>query len=198
MSSVRSIFSLLTIALSWTMSASAPLPESSGDPELLQFVQKNREFVLRIKQDVSRVRKLMQKEFKIHSDDELMLMREMLDISQMDLSLCRTDPCDLAGCFNQIRTGLQTYHGYFSRIKELLPNFAGHVDGLQVDVSNLSSNLQQQMQENGLTVVAYPQTESQANPSFLESEKEAGSYLVLRNFERFLEMTFRALRHCSS
>ncbi|XP_077171272.1 granulocyte colony-stimulating factor isoform X2 [Paroedura picta] len=180
------------------MSASAPLPESSGDPELLQFVQKNREFVLRIKEDATRTRKLMRKEFKLGNDDELMLMQELLGISQVDLSLCRTDPCDMAGCFNQIRTGLHTYHGYFSHIKEILPSFTSHIESLQVDISNLSSNLQQQMQESGLAVVAYPTVENPTRPSFLESEKQIGSYLALRNFEKFLEMTFRALRHCSS
>ncbi|XP_060111535.1 myelomonocytic growth factor-like [Heteronotia binoei] len=198
MSSVASVLSLFAVVLSWAMSASVPLPESSGDPELLQFVQKNREFVLRIKEDVVRTRKLMRKEFKLGSDNELMLMQELLDIPQADLSLCRTEPCDMAGCFNQIRTGLHTYHGYFSHIKEILPSFASHMNGLQADVTNLSANLQQQMQESGLTIVAYPQTEGQAHPSFLQSEKQIGSYLLLRNFERFLEMTFRALRHCSS
>ncbi|XP_048373620.1 myelomonocytic growth factor-like [Sphaerodactylus townsendi] len=180
------------------MSASAPLPESSGDPELHQFVQKNREFVFRIKQDVSNIRKLMRKEFKLGSDDELILIQELLAIPKVDLSQCHTDPCDTAGCFNQIRAGLHTYHGYFSHIKEILPNFASHMDVLQVDVSNLSSNLQRQMQESGMTVVAYPQVEGQARPSFLQNEMQIGSYLVLRHFQKFLEMTLRALRHCSS
>nr|XP_056719437.1 myelomonocytic growth factor-like [Euleptes europaea] len=198
MSSVRSVLSLLSIALSWAMSASAPLPESSGDPELHQFIQKNREFVFRIKEDVAKIRKLMRKEFKLGSDDELMLMQEFLAIPQVDLSQCHSDPCDMAGCFNQIRAGLHTYHGYFAHIKEILPSFAAQMEGLQVDVSNLSSNLQQQMQESGMTVVAYPHLEGQALPSFLQSERQVGSYLVLRHFQKFLEMTLRALRHCSS
>ncbi|XP_054850736.1 granulocyte colony-stimulating factor isoform X2 [Eublepharis macularius] len=180
------------------MSASAPLPEYSGDPELNHFIHKNREFAFRIKKDVAKIRELMRKAFNIISDSELMLMQEFLGIPQVDLSLCHADPCDMAGCFNQIRAGLHTYHGYFSHIKEILPSFAGHMGSLQVDVSNLSSNLQQQMQERGLTVVTYPQMESQDLPSFLQKEREIGSYLALGKFQKFLEMTLRALRHCSS
>lgn len=57
-----------------------------------------------------------------------------------------TTPCPpQETCFSQIRAGLRVYHGSLATIRDLLPGHAGRVETLQLDMANLSSNIQQQV-----------------------------------------------------
>ncbi|XP_061446556.1 myelomonocytic growth factor-like isoform X2 [Rhineura floridana] len=176
------------------MCSAAPLTESSGDPGFQQFIQKNREFVSKIKRDVASVKERVRKEFKLGSDSELLLVRHILGIEQADHSHCQKDPCDMEGCFNQIQAGLHTYHSSLSHIGQILSSYTDQVSGLQLDILNLSINIQRQMEESGMAIVTYPQAENLA----LQNQREIGSYLILGNLQKFMEATLRALRHCRS
>ncbi|XP_020661538.2 granulocyte colony-stimulating factor [Pogona vitticeps] len=187
---------IISSALWLLLCSAAPLPEFSGDPGFQQFIRKNQEFVTKIRNEVSEMKELVRDEFKLGSDAELLLVQGLLGIEQVDHSHCWKQTCDMEGCFNQIRAGLHTYYGYLSHISHILPNQANRVASLQLDSSNLSTNIQQQMQESGLSAVTYPQPESQ--PTFVQTQREIGSYLVLRNFLKFMDITYRALRHCSA
>lgn len=189
-----SILSLIPSAL-WLLTCSAaPLMEFSGDQGFQQFLRKNEEFARTIKSDVVEMKEHICKEFKIGHDDELQLVRNVLAIPRVTLSC---NPCNVEDCFNQIQAGLHIYHGYLARIAEVLPSYANQVTSLQLDVSNLSTNIKQQMEESGLPTVSYPQEETHVLPN-LEGQKEVGSYIILDNFKGFLEMTIRALRHCGA
>lgn len=57
-----------------------------------------------------------------------------------------TTPCPpQETCFSQIRAGLRVYQGSLATIQALLPMHAGLVETLQLDMANLSSNIQQQV-----------------------------------------------------
>lgn len=57
-----------------------------------------------------------------------------------------TTPCPpQETCFSQIRAGLRAYHGSLATIRTLLPEHTGLVETLQLDMANLSSNIQQQV-----------------------------------------------------
>ncbi|XP_044303132.1 granulocyte colony-stimulating factor [Varanus komodoensis] len=195
-SALSGILSLISVALWSRLCSAVPLAEFSGDPGFQEFIRKNREFVYKIKSDVTALKNLVHKDFKLGSDDELSMVQGILGINQVDHSHCPKNPCDTEGCFNQIQTGLHTYHAYLSYIAQILPSYAGQVAALQLENTNLSSNIQLQMEESGMSTVTYPQAENQL--SFPETQRVMGSYLVLRNLQKFMEMTFRALRHCSA
>ncbi|XP_063158127.1 myelomonocytic growth factor-like [Candoia aspera] len=187
---------LVSIALCWLTCLAAPATEFSGDPGLQHFVWKNKQFVSRIKSDIVALNELVRKAFSLGNDRELMMMQKILGIEQVDVSHCPQDLCDMEGCFNQIRAGLQTYSGYLSYVSQILTTYTDQVANIQVDVSNLSTNIQQQMEESSLTSVVYPQAENE--PKFVKIQREVGSYLVLRSLQKFMDRIFRALRHCGS
>uniref|UniRef100_A0A8C5SNI0 Uncharacterized protein n=1 Tax=Laticauda laticaudata TaxID=8630 RepID=A0A8C5SNI0_LATLA len=124
------------------------------------------------------------KEFAIRIKADLLVLNGLV------VSIC------WESCFNQIQAGLQTYSGYLSHIHQILTTYADKVLNVQLDISNLSHNIQQQMEESSLTSVVYPQAENE--PRFVEVQREIGSYLVLCKLQKFMDMIFRALRHCST
>ncbi|XP_034992045.2 myelomonocytic growth factor-like [Zootoca vivipara] len=192
MSSERSvIFPLISIALWWWMCSATPLPETSGYPD---SVLGNLEFVLRIRKDVAKTKNDLRKEFRIGSDNELQLVQEILRIEQVDYSHCRKELCNKEDCFNQIQAGLSTYLHSLSHVAQMLPSFSKRVTDLQLDLSNLSTNIQWQILESVATTVTYPQGETLD----LQNQRAIGSYLVIRNLEKFTEAIARALRHCYS
>ncbi|XP_042332461.1 myelomonocytic growth factor-like isoform X2 [Sceloporus undulatus] len=176
------------------MCSAAPITESSGDPELIQFKWKNKEFVARMKVEIADLKELMHTDLNLGADNQLLFMQGFLGIGQVDHSHCQVATCNMGGCFKQLQAGLQTYYGYLSHIKQILPKYANRLSALQLDTSNLSTNIQLQMEESSLPVVTYPQTENQ--PTFLQVQREIGSYLVLRKFMMFMDIITRALNHC--
>ncbi|XP_028559913.2 granulocyte colony-stimulating factor isoform X1 [Podarcis muralis] len=192
MSTERSvIFPLISIALWGLMCSATPLPETSGYPD---SVLDNLEFVLRIRKDVAKMKNDLRKEFRLGSDNELQLVQEILRIEQVDYSHCRKDLCNKEDCFNQIQTGLSTYQHSLSHVAQILPSFSERVTGLQLDLSNLSTNIHRQILESVVTAVTFPQGETLD----LQNQRAIGSYLVVRNLEKFMEAIARALRHCYS
>ncbi|XP_075767541.1 granulocyte colony-stimulating factor isoform X2 [Pelodiscus sinensis] len=175
----------------------APLPEFSGDQDFQQFLQKDLEYIRKIKGDVARLQELMCSTFQLCSEDELLLVKQKLGITQAPLDQCHSKTFQVDACFSQIRDGLQIYHGHLALLLPLLPAHSSLVDPLRLDVSNLSTNIQQQMEDLGLNTVTYPVAEGQGPlPSFSSDfEKQAGGFIILANFQRFLEMALRALRH---
>ncbi|XP_034956911.2 myelomonocytic growth factor-like [Zootoca vivipara] len=186
MSSERSvIFPLISIALWWWVCSATPLPET---------VLNQLEFVLRIRRDVANMKNDLRTEFKLGSEYELQLVQEILRIEQVDYSHCRKDLCNKEDCFNQIQAGLSTYLHSLSHVAQMLPSFSERVTDLQLDLSNLSSNIQHQILESVATTVTYPQGETLD----LQNQRAIGSYLVVRNLENFMKSIARALRHCYS
>ncbi|KAJ6660627.1 hypothetical protein lerEdw1_017624 [Lerista edwardsae] len=199
MRSARSeILSLISSAL-WMMCLAVPLMAYSGDP---RFFSKNMEFAHKIRSDVVAMKERLHAKFRIVRiqnsvfSNELQLMRELVAIPSLN---CDSDPCNLEDCFNQIRAGLHTYEGYLSQIADALPSYADRVRLLRLDVWNLSANIQQQMEETGLPTVTYPQANQVLTKLGNQNWKDVvRSYIILDDLKEFLEMTIRALRHCST
>nr|XP_006117480.1 granulocyte colony-stimulating factor [Pelodiscus sinensis] len=151
MRSLETVLLLLVstvLGLGVTMLHAAPLPEFSGDQDFQQFLQKDLEYIRKIKGDVARLQELMCSTFQLCSEDELLLVKQKLGITQAPLDQC-------------------------------------HSKTFQV------------MEDLGLNTVTYPVAEGQGPlPSFSSDfEKQASGFIILANFQRFLEMALRALRH---
>uniref|UniRef100_A0A452H1C5 Uncharacterized protein n=1 Tax=Gopherus agassizii TaxID=38772 RepID=A0A452H1C5_9SAUR len=200
MRSLQTVLPLLVstvLCLGCTMLHAAPLPEFSGDQDFQQFLQKDLEYIRKIKGDVAQVQELVCTTLQLCSEEELMLVKQKLGISQAPLDQCHSKTFQVDACFSQIRDGLQIYHGHLALLLQLLPAHSSRVDALRLDVSNLSTNIQQQMEDLGLNTVTYPKAEGQGTLPSLSSnfDRQASGFIIPANFKRFLETSLRALRH---
>ncbi|NXU68163.1 MGF factor, partial [Horornis vulcanius] len=136
---------LLLAVLLWRVLHGAPLTELSGDQDFQLFLQRNLEFTRKIRGDVAALQRVVCDTFQLCKEDELMLVRQDLDITQVPLEQCHRRTFQAETCFSQIRAGLRAYHGSLATLRALLPGHAGLVETLQLDMANLSSNIQQQV-----------------------------------------------------
>ncbi|NXG62846.1 MGF factor, partial [Hemiprocne comata] len=173
---------LLLGALLWRALDGAPLAELSGDQDFQLFLHKSLEFTRKIKGDVAVLQQAVCDTFQLCKEEELLLVRQDLGITQTPLEQCHSRTFQADACFSQIRAGLRAYHGSLTAVLELLPGQAGLVETLQLDTANLSSNIQQQ--------------DWGSLPAFSSHfHHQVGGFFILANFQRFLETAYRALRH---
>ncbi|NXK70340.1 MGF factor, partial [Sylvietta virens] len=191
---------LLLGVLLWRALHGAPLTELSGDQDFQLFLQRNLEFTRKIRGDVAALQRVVCDTFQLCKEDELLLVLQDLDMAQVPLEQCHKRTFQAETCFSQIRAGLRDYHGSLATIRALLPGHAGLVETLQLDMANLSSNIQQQMEDLGLATVTYHPTENQDPLPTVSSHfhHQVGGFFILANFQRFLETAYRALRHLAS
>ncbi|XP_008503985.1 granulocyte colony-stimulating factor [Calypte anna] len=192
----RGLALLLLGVLLWRALDGAPLGELSGDQDFQLFLHKNLEFTRKIKGDVAMLQQVVCDTFQLCKEEELLLVRQDLGITQTPLEQCHSRTFQAEVCLSQLRDGLRAYHSSLAAILELLPEHAGLVEALQLDTANLSSNIQQQMEDLGLATVTYP-TKDQGSLSAFSSHfhHQVGGFFILANFQRFLETAYRALRH---
>ncbi|NWI76706.1 MGF factor, partial [Dryoscopus gambensis] len=183
----------------WWALHGAPLTELSGDQDFQLFLRRNLEFTRKIRGDVAALQRVVCDTLELCKEEDLQLVQGDLNIPKPPLEQCHRRTFQAETCFSQIRAGLHIYHGSLATIRDLLPGHAGLVETLQLDVANLSSNIQQQMEDLGLATVTYP-TENQDPLPTVSSRfhREAGGFFILANFQRFLETAYRALRHLAS
>ncbi|XP_069733135.1 granulocyte colony-stimulating factor [Phaenicophaeus curvirostris] len=180
----------------WRALDGAPLAELSGDHDFQLFLHKNLEFTRKIKGDVAALQRAVCDTFQLCEEEELLLVRQDLGIAQAPLEQCHSRAFQAEACFSQIRDGLRNYHSSLATVLELLPTHAGLVETLQLDAANLSSNIQQQMEDLGLATVTFPTEDRSPLPAFSSRfQHQVGGFFILANFQRFLETAYRALRH---
>ncbi|XP_009271242.1 PREDICTED: granulocyte colony-stimulating factor [Aptenodytes forsteri] len=180
----------------WQALHGAPLVELSGDQDFQLFLHKNLEFTRKIKGDVAVLQRVVCDTFQLCKEEELLLVRQDLGIVQVPLEQCHSRNFQAEACFSQIHDGLRAYHGSLAAVLELLPGHTSLVETLQLDAANLSSNIQQQMEDLGLATVTYPTEGPGPLPTFSSSfHHQVGGFFILANFQRFLETAYRALRH---
>nr|XP_033774382.1 granulocyte colony-stimulating factor [Geotrypetes seraphini] len=179
----------------------APLPEFSGeygylagDQGFQQFLSNNLEFSLKIKTNAQQLREVFCQDYKLCNEQELNLVRRQLKISQAPLDQCQSTSFNLDTCFTQIRNGLQTYHADLSTIQKHLSANSVAIDRLKLDISDITSNFQQQMETMSIAVVNFPDSAGQTLNFPTTFHEQAGGYLVLCNLQHFLETVYRALR----
>ncbi|NWH61253.1 MGF factor, partial [Geococcyx californianus] len=190
---------LVLVALLWApwwALDGAPLAELSGDQDFQLFLHKNLEFTRKIKGDVAALQRVVCDTFQLCKEEELQLVRQDLGIAQAPLEQCHSRAFQAESCLSQIRDGLRAYQSSLATVLELLPAHASLLETLQLDMANLSSNIQQQMEDLGLATVTYPTEDRDPLPAFSSRfQHQVGGFFILANFQRFLETAYRALRH---
>ncbi|XP_061231313.1 granulocyte colony-stimulating factor isoform X2 [Neopsephotus bourkii] len=195
MCAVTRVLALLLWA-PWPALLGAPLAELSGDQGFLLFLSNNLEFTRKIKGDVAALQLAVCDTFQLCREEELLLLRQDLSITQAPMERCHGRGFQAEACFSQIREGLRTYQSSLDAVLELLPGQAALVESLQLDAANLSSNIQHQMEDLDLATVTYPTETRGPLPAFSSRfHHQVGTFFILADFQRFLEATYRALRH---
>uniref|UniRef100_K7FXS9 Colony stimulating factor 3 n=1 Tax=Pelodiscus sinensis TaxID=13735 RepID=K7FXS9_PELSI len=187
------------LGLGVTMLHAAPLPEFSGDQDFQQFLQKDLEYIRKIKGDVARLQELMCSTFQLCSEDELLLVKQKLGITQAPLDQCHSKTFQVSGCPRSVRASTEAW-GALGLREATCPGQGLGAPGVSGPGSLPSSAPclpLLQMEDLGLNTVTYPVAEGQGPlPSFSSDfEKQASGFIILANFQRFLEMALRALRH---
>uniref|UniRef100_A0A8C6ZL71 Colony stimulating factor 3 n=1 Tax=Nothoprocta perdicaria TaxID=30464 RepID=A0A8C6ZL71_NOTPE len=191
---------LLALALAaplWPALRAAPLPDDvSGDHDFQLFLRKSLEFGRKIKGDVAALQDVVCETFQLCQEEELWLVRQHLDVPAAPLERCQRPGFEADACLEQLHGGLRVLAHSLGAVRELLPAHADLVERLQLDAANLSSNIQQQMEELGLPLVTFPPEGPGVLPAVASRfHQQVGSFFLLRNFQRFLETALRALRH---
>ncbi|XP_042747179.1 granulocyte colony-stimulating factor [Lagopus leucura] len=186
----------LVLGASWQALHGAPLAELSGDHDFQLFLHKNLEFTRKIRGDVAALQRAVCDTFQLCTEEELQLVQPEPPLTRAPLDQCHKRGFQAEACFSQIRAGLHAYQGSLGAVLQLLPEHTALVETLQLDAANLSTNIQQQMEDLGLDTVTLPAEHRNPPPAFsTDFQRQVGGFFILANFQRFLETAYRALRH---
>ncbi|MGH0134023.1 UNVERIFIED_CONTAM: hypothetical protein FKN15_052612 [Acipenser sinensis] len=138
---------------------------------------------------------------QLPSDLELGVMEARLQIPSTPLRECLSK-IHVESCLARIQSGLRLYRGFLPVVQDHVePAQRRHVETLSHDAKDLLKQIHRQMLSLELPLVSYPDEEGgpSSHQPFLggvsgESERRVGSYILLRNFERFVLSVYRALR----
>ncbi|XP_043910971.1 myelomonocytic growth factor-like [Protopterus annectens] len=177
-----------------TLLKAAPVPESSGeaeviigDPDFQKFLSDNLELS-------DKMYKLAAAEQNVTcpfcKDEQLVLFKEQLNISFPHLEECLSRTFQLFPCLDKVDIGLKFYHVLLANATASASKTAEIV----TDISNLSANIRQQMTLLGITMVMYPNTDLSTLTLSPTEDMSIVKYIILSNFRAFLETVMRALQ----
>uniref|UniRef100_A0A8C3VTM3 Granulocyte colony-stimulating factor n=1 Tax=Catagonus wagneri TaxID=51154 RepID=A0A8C3VTM3_9CETA len=100
----------------------------------------------------------------------------------------------LTGCLSQLHGGLVLYRGLLQALAGISPELAPTLDILQLDVTDLATNIWLQMEDLRSAPASQP-TPGTA-PTFASAfQRRAGGVLVVSKLQSFLELAYRVLRY---
>ncbi|XP_078497585.1 granulocyte colony-stimulating factor isoform X1 [Lissotriton helveticus] len=193
MSCLCLLFQYLIVGVS-----AAPLNEFSGqyghlsaDQAFQQFLANNLEFIAKIKDKSQGLRNIFCRDLLLCKEEELTALKEQMHLDAPPLDQCHSSSYNLENCFNQVQSGLHTYHSRFPILEKVLSKNTVAVSRLRRDIEDLQSNFRQQMEHMSIVPVNFPSAEVSFPTPFHE---QAGGYLLLCNLQHSLETLIRALR----
>uniref|UniRef100_A0A8D1JCY2 Granulocyte colony-stimulating factor n=1 Tax=Sus scrofa TaxID=9823 RepID=A0A8D1JCY2_PIG len=86
---------------------------------------------------------------KLCHPQELVLLGHSLGLPQASLSSCSSQALQLTGCLNQLHGGLVLYQGLLQALAGISPELAPALDILQLDVTDLATNIWLQVSLSG-------------------------------------------------
>ncbi|KAF6298336.1 colony stimulating factor 3 [Rhinolophus ferrumequinum] len=176
----------------WTVQDASPLGPASNLPQ--SFLLKCLEQVRKIQADDVMLQERLCATHKLCHPEELVLLGHSLGITQAPLSSCSSQALQLAGCLRQLHDGLSLYQGLLQALAGISPDLASTLDMLQLDITDLATNIWQQMEDLG-TAPARQATQG-TMPIFTSAfQRRAGGVLVASNLQSFLELAYRVLRY---
>uniref|UniRef100_A0A8C3CVT2 MGF factor n=1 Tax=Cairina moschata TaxID=8855 RepID=A0A8C3CVT2_CAIMO len=160
----------------WRALHGAPLAELSGDQDFQLFLHKNLEFTRKIKGDVAALQRVVCDTFQLCKEEELLLVQQDLRITQVALEQCH-------------RPSFQAVSHRDTGLRWAPPPCSG-------GVPDACAPSRPQMEDLGLATVTFPAEDRGPLPAFSSRfQHQVGGFLILANFQRFLETAYRALRH---
>ncbi|XP_019494130.1 PREDICTED: granulocyte colony-stimulating factor isoform X1 [Hipposideros armiger] len=131
---------------------------------------------------------------KLCHPEELVLLGHSLGIPQAPLSSCSSQALQLTGCLRQLHSGLSLYQGLLQALAGISPELAPTLDTLQLDITDLATNIWQQMEDLGVAPAV--RATQGTMPVFTSAfQRRAAGVLVASNLQSSLELAYRVLRY---
>ncbi|NP_999007.1 granulocyte colony-stimulating factor precursor [Sus scrofa] len=176
----------------WMVPEAAPLSPASSLPQ--SFLLKCLEQVRKIQADGAELQERLCATHKLCHPQELVLLGHSLGLPQASLSSCSSQALQLTGCLNQLHGGLVLYQGLLQALAGISPELAPRLDILQLDVTDLATNIWLQMEDLRMAPASLP-TQGTV-PTFTSAfQRRAGGVLVVSQLQSFLELAYRVLRY---
>nr|O02837.2 RecName: Full=Granulocyte colony-stimulating factor; Short=G-CSF; Flags: Precursor [Sus scrofa]AAB70700.1 granulocyte-colony stimulating factor [Sus scrofa]AAB70701.1 granulocyte-colony stimulating factor [Sus scrofa] len=176
----------------WMVPEAAPLSPASSLPQ--SFLLKCLEQVRKIQADGAELQERLCATHKLCHPQELVLLGHSLGLPQASLSSCSSQALQLTGCLNQLHGGLVLYQGLLQALAGISPELAPALDILQLDVTDLATNIWLQMEDLRMAPASLP-TQGTV-PTFTSAfQRRAGGVLVVSQLQSFLELAYRVLRY---
>lgn len=183
---------LLWHSVLWTVQEATPLGSASNLPQ--SFLFKCLEQVRKIQADGVVLQERLCATHNLCHPEELVLLGHSLGISQAPLSSCSSQALQLTGCLRQLHSGLFLYQGFLQALAGISPKLAPTLDMLHLDITDLATNIWQQMEDLGVAPAV--QATQGTMPIFTSAfQRRAGGVLVAANLQSFLELAYRVLRY---
>ncbi|XP_047614458.1 granulocyte colony-stimulating factor [Phacochoerus africanus] len=176
----------------WMVPEATPLSPASSLPQ--SFLLKCLEQVRKIQADGAELQERLCATHKLCHPQELVLLGHSLGLPQASLSSCSSQALQLTGCLNQLHGGLVLYQGLLQALAGISPELAPALDILQLDVTDLATNIWLQMEDLRMAPASLP-TQGTV-PTFTSAfQRRAGGVLVVSQLQSFLELAYRVLRY---
>ncbi|XP_019494131.1 PREDICTED: granulocyte colony-stimulating factor isoform X2 [Hipposideros armiger] len=176
----------------WTVQEATPLGPASNLPQ--SFLLKCLEQVRKIQADDVVLQERLCDIHKLCHPEELVLLGHSLGIPQAPLSSCSSQALQLTGCLRQLHSGLSLYQGLLQALAGISPELAPTLDTLQLDITDLATNIWQQMEDLGVAPAV--RATQGTMPVFTSAfQRRAAGVLVASNLQSSLELAYRVLRY---
>ncbi|KAM5212312.1 granulocyte colony-stimulating factor [Hipposideros larvatus] len=176
----------------WTVQEATPLGPASNLPQ--SFLLKCLEQVRKIQADDVVLQERLCDIHKLCHPEELVLLGHSLGIPQAPLSSCSSQALQLTGCLRQLHSGLSLYQGLLQALAGISPELAPTLETLQLDITDLATNIWQQMEDLGVAPAV--RATQGTMPVFTSAfQRRAAGVLVASNLQSSLELAYRVLRY---
>ncbi|XP_053310066.1 myelomonocytic growth factor-like [Spea bombifrons] len=123
------------------------------------------------------------------NEDELRIIQRQLGLRSTPLDRCQGVNFDREECFGQLSRGLKDFLILISSARPILHE---KLDRLDVDVRDLLTNVQEEMDSQAISVPYLPQETPQYQTHF---QRKAGAFLIISDITDFMLMAQNAFRY---
>ncbi|XP_063281516.1 myelomonocytic growth factor-like [Pelobates fuscus] len=152
------------------------------------FLDDNQELSRKITLAAYDLREIMCEVHQLCDEEELRIIQNGLGLHATPLEQCDTVSFNKGACFSQLSNGLSGFMTLLTSARDLPQD---KLDSLEADVKDLLTNIQEEMEAQGITADNHSIQETPIYKTPLE--EKAGTFLILSNLHKFMLMVQNVL-----